>query len=65
MHSGDFWFPRNQNTQDWGSLKPDNDPGFSLQLAVRGSKWEENLFFLRIGHCCSNEIPERSGHKGG
>lgn len=32
--------------------------------AVRGSKWEENLFFCRIGRCCSNEIPERSGHKG-
>lgn len=48
-----------------GSLKPDNNPGFSVLLAVRGSKWEENLFFCRIGHCCSNEIPERSGHKGG
>lgn len=32
--------------------------------AVRGSKWEENLFLCRIGRCCSNEIPERSGHKG-
>lgn len=34
-------------TSETDSLKED-DPGFSVPLALTGSEWEENLLFCRI-----------------